>query len=607
MAERIEDYAIIGDCETVALVSNKGSIDWLCWPHFASPACLASLVGTDDNGHWVLAPRDTPRGERRYLDHSLVLETVFETANGAVALLDFMPVNIGDSHIVRIVRGLHGQVTMRMELVLRFDYGRSVPWVTRIDDTAIRAIAGPDMVVLRTATAVRGENLKTVSEFTIAEGDTVSFVLSYRPSYEELPDPIDPERALEDTNRFWQEWASRAKLSGEYAGAVERSLITLKALTYCHTGGIVAAPTTSLPERLDGERNWDYRYCWIRDATFTLLALMNAGYYDEAAAWRDWLFRAAAGSPDQVQIMYGIRGERQLSEWEARWLGGYQGSKPVRIGNAASEQLQLDVYGEVTDALLHGHLGGIPFNSTDLSLQAALVDHLATIWNQPDQGIWEVRGDPQHFTYSKVMAWVAFDRAIRSAERYGGGDHVQRWRELRDLIHSEICSKAFDPELGSFTQAYGSKELDASLLLLPLVGFLPWEDSRVRGTVEAIERDLMVDGFVLRYRTERVDDGLPAGEGVFLACSFWMVSALKMLGRDSDAKKLFDRLLALRNDVGLMAEEYDPRARRHLGNFPQALSHIALINAAFEFTSGTSPSEQRAQSKSVETDSGSSS
>src|SRR5215469_13809128 len=466
MAERIENYAIIGDCETVALVSVKGSIDWLCWPHFASPACIASLVGTDENGHWTIAPCDSSASKRRYHDHTLVLETVFENSEGTVAVLDFMPIQTGDSHLVRFVRGLRGQVKMQMELVLRFDYGRSVPWVTRVDDNVLRAIAGPDMVVLRTSAPLRGENLKTVSEFTITEGQTTSFVLSYRASYEELPDPIDAEKALQDTEKFWQDWTSRANLSGDYADAVERSLITLKALTYCHTGGLVAAPTTSLPELLGGERNWDYRYCWLRDATFTLLALMNAGYYDEAAAWRDWLFRAAAGSPGQVQIMYGIRGERRLSEWEVSWLGGYESSKPVRVGNAASEQLQLDVYGEVSDALLHGHLGGIPLNSVDLSLQTALVDHLATIWDQPDQGIWEVRGDPQHFTYSKVMAWVAFDRAIRTAERYGGPGNVQHWRELRDMIHADICKKAFDTQLGSFTQAYGSKELDASLLLI---------------------------------------------------------------------------------------------------------------------------------------------
>ena len=596
MSDRIEDYAIIGDCETVALVNRRGSIDWLCWPHFASPACFAGLVGTEDNGHWSLAPKDANPGKRRYLDHTLILETRFETQEGCVLLLDFMPIRARNSHLVRIIRGVRGEVPMLMELVLRFDYGRSVPWVSRMDDGRLRAIAGPDMCVLHTAVPTHGENLKTVSQFTIHEGETTAFVLTYGPSYEDPPQPIDPENALRETTRFWQDWAGRANLTGEYAPAVERSLITLKALTYQQTGGIVAAPTTSLPELLGGERNWDYRYCWLRDATFTLLALMNAGYFEEAIAWRDWLLRAAAGSPDQAQIMYGIRGERQLLEWEADWLSGYEGSSPVRIGNAAAGQLQLDVYGEVADALLHCHLGGIPPTETGFAVQRSMTNHLATIWNQPDQGIWEVRGGPQHFTYSKVMAWVAFDRAIKTAEQFGLRRSVDAWRKVRDQIHHDVCDKAFDPQLRSFTQSYESKELDASLLLIPLVGFLPWTDPRVIGTVAAIENHLMPDGFVLRYRTESTDDGLPAGEGAFLACSFWMVSALKMLGRDDDAKQMFDRLLNLRNDVGLLAEEYDAKAQRDLGNFPQALSHIALINAAFEFMRASSPAQQRAQS-----------
>ncbi len=597
MSVPIEDYAIIGDCETVALISRGGSIDWLCWPHFASPACFASLVGTPENGFWSIAPTDAATSTRRYLDHTLVLETRFETPNGAVVVLDFMPIRERNSHLVRIVRGIRGQVPMRMELALRFDYGQSVPWVTRMENGAVRAIAGPDMVVLRSTEATRGEGLRTVSQFSIREGDEAAFQLSYGLSHEDIPQPVQPEEALRETVSFWEDWTSQANLSGEYAEAVERSLITLKALTYRHTGGIVAAATTSLPERLGGERNWDYRYCWLRDATFTLLALMNAGYFDEACDWRDWLLRAAAGSPDQVQIMYGIRGERRLTEWELPWLSGYENSRPVRVGNAASDQLQLDVYGEVADALLHAHMGGIPANETSLALQCSLTDHLATIWDQPDQGIWEVRGGPQQFTYSKVMAWVAFDRSLKTAEKFGLQGDQERWRQVRDRIHSEVCEKAYDSELGSFTQAYGSKELDASLLLLPLLGFLPWTDPRIRGTVEAIENHLTVGGFVLRYKTEHVDDGLPAGEGVFLACSFWMVSALKMLGRDDDARRLFDRLLALRNDVGLLAEEYDPRAQRHLGNFPQALSHIALINAAFEFMRASSPGQQRAASK----------
>ena len=596
MPVAIEDYALIGDCETAALVSRQGSIDWLCLPHFASPACFACLLGAEDNGHWSITPKAPARCTRRYLDHTLVLETTFETDDGSVLLLDFMPLRERKPDVVRIVRGVRGTVALCMELVLRFDYGHTVPWVTRLKDGALRAIAGPDMAVLRTSATLRGENLKTLSDFTIHEGESISFVLSYAPSTEDIFQSADPERALRETVAFWQDWTGRARLHGEYAGELERSLITLKALTYRHTGGIVAAPTTSLPERLGGKRNWDYRYCWLRDATFTLLALMNAGYYEEAHAWRDWLLRAVAGSPDQVQIMYGIRGERNLLEWEIPWLSGYDGSRPVRVGNAASEQLQLDVYGEVADALLHAHLSGIPASADDVNLHTALNQHLATIWEQPDEGIWEVRGPRQHFTFSKVMAWVAFDRAVKAWEKFHIGADVERWRELRDRIHADVCQKGYNSQLGSFTQAYGSDQLDASLLLIPQVGFLPYEDPRVRGTIQAIEKHLMTDGLVLRYRTEHAKDGLPAGEGVFLACSFWMVSALRMLGREQDARSLFERLLALRNDVGLLAEEYDPKEKRQLGNFPQALSHISLINAAFEFNRAASPGEQRAQS-----------
>lgn len=571
MSVPIEQYAMIGDCETAALVSHRGSIDWLCWPHFASPACFAALVGTEENGCWSIAPENPVPGRRRYLDHTLVLETLFETPDGLVSLVDFMPVRHRNSHLVRIVRGIGGSVPMKMKLALRFEYGRTVPWVTRIENGALRAIAGPDMVVLRSTEEHRGENLQTFSEFTIKKGETATFVLTYGPSYEDLPETIDRELALRETVSYWQDWTARANLIGEYDDAIERSLVTLKALTHQHTGGIVGAPTTSLPERLGGERNWDYRYCWLRDATSSLLALMNAGYFEEACAWRDWLLRAAAGSPDQVQIMYGIRGERHLIEWEVNWLRGYEDSSPVRMGNAAFSQLQLDVYGEVADALLHGYLGGIPVNDTALGLQEALTDHLVTIWEQADHGIWEVRGEPKNFTYSKVMAWVAFDRALKIAKKFGLRGDLAGWREVRDQIHRYICDNCFDRELGRFTQNPGSKELDASLLLIPLVGFLPVSDSRVQGTVAAIERQLMIDGLVVRYRTEIVDDGLPAGEGVFLACSFWLVSVLKMMGRDADAKSLFDRLLSLRNDVGLLAEEYDPRTERQLGNFPQAL------------------------------------
>jgi len=596
MAERIEDYALIGDCETSALVSRSGSIDWLCWPHFSSPACFAALVGTPDNGRWSLAPKNAARVTRRYKEHTLVLETRFESDDGCVLLQDFMPIRGRNSDLVRIVRGVRGAVPIQMELVLRFDYGRSVPWVSRLDDGGLRAIAGPDMVVLHASVDTHGENMKTVAEFTVREGEAVWFVLTYGASYEDVPQPVDPEEALQETIQFWQAWTSKTNLTGEYAEALERSLITLKALTFRQTGGIVAAPTTSLPECPGGQRNWDYRYCWLRDATFTLLALMNAGYFDEAHAFRDWLLRAVAGSPEQTQIMYGVRGERQLVEWEANWLDGYERSKPVRIGNAAAGQLQLDVYGEMADAALHGQMAGITPTGDSFALQRSLTNHLAKIWDQPDQGIWEVRGDPQHFTYSKVMAWVAFDRAIKTAERFGLHGDVSRWRELRQQIHNEVCSKGYDATRGCFTQSYASKEVDASLLLVPLVGFLPWTDPRIRRTVEAIEHDLMVDGFVQRYRTERTDDGLPSGEGTFLACSFWMVSALRMLDREADARALFDRLLSLRNDVGLLAEQYDPTTKRHVGNFPQALSHIALVNAAFEFMRESSPGQQRAAS-----------
>ena len=600
MPSPIEDYALIGDCETAALVSREGSIDWLCWPNFSSAACFAALLGDENKGRWLLTAKGQAQCSRRYLDHMLVLETRFETETGTAIVVDFMPPRGHNPDIVRIVRGVQGKVTMEMELVLRFDYGRTVPWVTSMDDGSLRAIAGPDMVVLRTTVPLRGENLKTCSEFTIHEGESIPFVLTYGPSHEGIPHRIEPEKSLQYTVTFWENWTSRSKLHGDYAAELERSLIVLKALTYRHTGGIVAAPTTSLPERLGGERNWDYRYCWLRDATFTLLALMNAGYFEEAQAWHDWLLRAVAGSPDQVQIMYGIRGERNLMEWEVPWLDGYENSRPVRVGNAAAEQLQLDVYGELADALLHAFIGGIRSTQQDVGLQTALTDHLAGIWKQPDSGLWEMRGEPQHFTYSKVMCWVAFDRVIKTLCGQVKDDVLQRWESIREEIHRDVCEKGFNRELNSFTQVYGSKQLDASLLLIAQVGFLPWDDPRIRGTIEAIEKNLMFDGFVLRYRTESSDDGLPPGEGVFLACSFWMVSAMKMLGRVDDARTLFERLLKLCNDVGLMAEEYDPRQKRLIGNFPQALSHIALINAAFEFNRLSSPGEQRAQSTPAE-------
>jgi GH15 family glucan-1,4-alpha-glucosidase len=483
-----------------------------------------------------------------------------------------------------------------MELTLRFDYGRTIPWVTRLPDGTLRAIAGPHMVLLHTPVAVHGREMTTVAEFEVTAGTTVPFVLTYGPSHLPPPQAIDPERALQSTDRFWIDWATRNQSPGEWSDAVHRSLITLKALTYAPTGGLVAAPTTSLPEQLGGSRNWDYRFCWLRDATLTLLALMNAGYYDEAKAWRDWLLRAAAGAPSQVQIMYGLAGERQLTELELPWLPGYEQSRPVRIGNAAQEQLQLDIFGEVMDALHQARRGGLDGGDADWAFQRALLQHLAGIWDQPDEGIWEVRGGRRHFTHSKVMAWVAVDRGIKDAERYGLEGPVAEWRNLRDRIHQDVCARGFNPAVGSFVQFYGGTEPDASLLLLPTVGFLPPSDPRVRGTIDAVERSLLSNGFVLRYDTHTAADGLPPGEGAFLACTFWLADAYLLTGRVAEARALFERLLALRNDVGLLSEEYDVNARRLVGNFPQAFSHIALINTAHNLARATKPAEQRAAS-----------
>lgn len=596
MPSLIEDYALIGDCETAALVARDGSIDWLCWPRFDSGACFAALLGSEGNGRWLITPADpSPRITRRYRNGSLILETEFETPEGAVTLIDFMPLRGVASDLVRLAVGQRGQVMMRTELVVRFDYGSAVPWVTRLEDgTGLRAVAGPDMVVLRTPAPLRGEDLKTVGEFTISAGEVVSFVLTYGPSHLPLPEPLDPQTALDDTVAFWADWSSHCRHAGGWRDAVLRSHITLKALTYAPTGGIVAAPTTSLPERIGGPRNWDYRFCWLRDATFTLISLMDAGYYEEAKAWRDWLLRAVAGSPSQIQIMYGLSGERRLSEWEVPWLAGYEGSRPVRVGNAAQSQRQLDVFGEVMDALHQARRGGLDTTEAGWALQRALVQHLETIWSEPDEGIWEVRGGRRHFTHSKVMAWVALDRAIRGIEEFGLSGPLKRWRALRSRIHEEVCRQGFDPDLGSFVQSYGSRHLDASLLMLPLVGFLPPDDPRVRGTVAAIEQRLLVeDTFVRRYDTEEAFDGLPPGEGAFLACSFWLADNLLLQRREAQARALFERLLALRNDVGLLAEEYDPVARRQVGNFTQAFSHIALANTARNLTLPSKPAEQR--------------
>ena len=586
MPSKIEDYALIGDLETAALVDTNGSIDWLCWPDFSSPACFAALLGSEENGYWKIAPAEGEgTASRRYRDHTPILETTFAQPDGAVRLIDFMPPRGNHSDVVRIVEGVRGSVKLRMELALRFDYGRTVPWVTATRD-GVRAVAGPALAVLHASVPVHGENLKTIADFTVRKGQRVWFTLTYGASYEPDPKRIDFERALNDSLRIWRGWSNRLKYKGKYRDAVERSLITLKAMTFRPTGGIVAAVTTSLPESIGGVRNWDYRYCWLRDTTFTLLALMNAGYFDEATAWQDWLLRALAGSPDQVQIMYGLRGERSLVESTVDWLPGYENSRPVRIGNAASQQVQLDIYGEMLDSFFHAQQSMHHHSEDDFRVLVLLLEHLETIWRDPDHGIWEMRGKPRHFTYSKMMAWVAFDRAVLLAEKLKYDAPVEKWKALRDEIHREICAKAFDRKKNSFTQAYGSGQLDAALLLMPAVGFLPGRDPRVKGTVEAIERELMPNGLVERYNTSKVDDGLPPGEGVFLACSFWMVSARCAVGRKRDARALFEKLLRLRNDLGLLSEEYDVDHRRMVGNFPQAFSHIAMVNAAFFLETG---------------------
>jgi len=595
MASRIEDYALIGDCRSAALVARGGSIDWLCWPRFDSEACFAALLGTPDNGRWLVAPRDEARITRRYRPNTLILETQFETADGAATVVDFMPFHDGQSEIVRIVHGTRGSLTMHTELILRFGYGAIVPWVSKLEDGTLRAIAGPDMVLLRSPVHVKGKDMTTVGEFTISRGETIPFILTYERSHMPLPAAIDPTASLEATEKFWKQWSAKCRPAGEWSDAVRRSVITLKALTYQPTGGIVAAPTTSLPERIGGERNWDYRYCWLRDATLTLLGAMHAGYYEEAEAWREWLLRAVAGSPHQLQIMYGIRGERRLTEWIAEWLPGYEKSVPVRIGNAAHNQLQLDVFGEIMDTHHQARRGGLITNESGWDAQLKFLEHLTKIWRQPDHGMWEMRGLPQHFTYSKVMAWVAFDRSIKSAETFGLEGPVDTWCKLRDEICADVCERGFSQKLGTFVQAYGSDQLDANLLLLPCVGFLPVSDPRIEKTVSAIERRLLRDGFIMRYSTEEVEDALPPGEGAFLACSFWLVDVYILQERLDEAEQLFRRLIGLANDVGLLSEEFDPRSKRLVGNFPQAFSHLALMNSAYNLTRVRKPVHQRAQ------------
>jgi GH15 family glucan-1,4-alpha-glucosidase len=575
----LEDYGLIGDCSSAALVGRNGSLDWLCWPRFDSAACFSALLGSPEHGRWSLHPREQGGvSRRRYCGETMILETEFDAGDGSFALIDFMPIDAPAPTVIRVVEGRKGRPCVRMDLTFRFDYGSSVPWVSKLPDkNGLVAIAGPNLVVLRSPLPLRGEDFSTVAEFDVGEGERMAFVLSYGPSHRPVPDLIDAESALRGTDWFWRDWSGRCSYSGEYRDAVLRSLLVLKTLSYTETGGIVAAPTTSLPEQLGGRRNWDYRYCWMRDATLTLAALMGAGYYEEAKAWREWLHRAVAGTPDDLQIMYGIAGERRLDEWEVEWLPGYQGASPVRIGNAASNQLQLDVWGEMMDALHLARVGGLAPEPSAWALQRKALEHLEQIWRGPDDGIWEVRGGRRHFTHSKMMAWVAFDRTIRDSESYGLKCEVKRWQGVRDAIHREVCEKGFNSRKNAFTQSFGDDELDASLLLMPQVGFLPADDPRVAGTIAAIERELVSDGLVMRYRTETGRDGLPPGEGAFLPCSFWLADAWRRLGRVEDSRAMLDRLLALRNDLGLLSEEYDTNASRLVGNFPQAYSHLSLV------------------------------
>ena len=578
----IEDYALIGDCLSGALVGRVGSIDWLCWPRFDSDACFAALLGTARHGRWLLAPAERAVGvSRSYRGDTMVLETVFETTEGTVAVIDFMPTGRGSSSIVRRVEGRVGRVSVRMELTLRFEYGSATPWVTQVaGGGGVQAVCGPNLVVLRTEAELEGRDRSTFATIELDRGESVDFTLTWGPSHLPLPAPFDAGEALARTEAFWRDWSARCKVGGAARGKVMRSLLTLKALTYQPTGGIVAALTTSLPEQLGGPRNWDYRYCWLRDSSLTLMALMRGGYYDEAQAWRDWLHRAVAGDPADLQIMYGIGGERRLLEWTASWLPGYEGAAPVRIGNAASEQLQLDVYGEVSHALHLARVGGLDEPATAWAMQSLVVEHVIDIWEQPDDGMWEMRGGRRHFTHSKVMAWVALEHAVRDAETYGYPAPLDRWRAVRERMHATICAKGYDAARDTFTQSFGNPELDASLLLLPIVHFLPANDPRMLGTVAAIERELLVDGFVLRYRTRTDVDGLPPGEGAFLPCSFWLADVYALQGREAEAHALFERLLGLANDVGLLSEEYDPRAGRQVGNVPQAFSHLSLIRTA---------------------------
>jgi GH15 family glucan-1,4-alpha-glucosidase len=599
LSSRIEDYALIGDCETAALVGRDGSIDWLCWPAFDSDACFAALLGTHKNGRWLIAPaEEITKSSRRYWDNTLILETRFETANGVAALIDFMPPRGKASDVVRLVRGVEGKVKLEMQLVIRFEFGADIPWVRKTEDGAMLAIGGQDMTVLRTPIETHGEDLTTVASFEVGAGETIPFVLTYGASHLPVPEPIDPAQALRDTEEFWAEWCSHCTYKGEYRDLVMRSLITLKALTYEPTGGIVAAPTTSLPEKLGGSRNWDYRFCWLRDATYTLLALMNSGYTKEALAWYNWLLRAAAGWPASMQIMYGILGQRRLLEWEVDWLLGYEGARPVRVGNAAHGQLQLDVYGELIDALYQARLAELKLDETSWALGRAIIEHLEEVWDQPDHGIWERRGERKHYVFSKVMTWVAFDRAVKAVERFKFDAPLDRWRVLRDEICRDICEHGFDREQNAFVECYGSQLLDASLLLLPSVGFLPATDPRILGTVAAIEKYLMRDGFVLRHDPREVSEEQQPIEGAFLACSFWLADAYVLAGEVGKAQAMFERVVAVANDLGLLAEEFDSGAGRQTGNFPQALTHIALVNTAHNLSEASHAKDKPAMQRS---------
>jgi GH15 family glucan-1,4-alpha-glucosidase len=595
MSGLIEDYALIGNCATCALVGRDGSIDWLGLPRFDSEACFAALLGSEEHGRWQIAPiAEAPEVTRKYREGTLVLETEFHTPEGDVVLIDCMDRRGEHTDVVRLVKCVRGLVAMRMELILRFDYGRVPPWVQREPDGRLKAIAGADQVVLATTVAVRGEGLKTVAEFEMSEGEEVPFVLTWAHSYKPTPTSPKVAQAIESITKSWQKWSSHFKGTSKYSEAVLRSLITLKALSHTDTGGIIAAATTSLPEELGGSRNWDYRYCWLRDSTFTLLALLGAGFHKEAQEWREWLLRAIAGSPDQMQIMYGVAGERRLNEYEIPSLPGYAGSKPVRVGNAASSQVQTDVYGEVLDLLYQSRKSGLAELEASWSLEKELIKHLASSWNKPDCGIWEVRGKPRQFTHSKVMAWVAIDRAVRTVEDFGAEGPVDEWRQLRADIHDEVCRSGFNKSINSFTQYFGGDTVDASLLLMPLVGFLPATDKRVEGTVAMVEKRLLRDGFVMRYEPDPKVEGLHGSEGVFLACSFWLADNYVFQKREREARKLYETLLALRNDVGLLSEEYSPQNGRLVGNFPQAFSHVALVNTAHNLEGDATTSGQRA-------------